>query len=393
MTAEDSKNVREESGAEKTAVVVVGGGVSGLSLATFLRKSGVACIVLERRDRTYIEARQRAGFVESRAVKMFESWGLAGLISEGPMAQHGEIRINGVSRSFEGAGQDGEHGRFCTQQQLVTNLLRTLIDEMHGDVRFEVADLSIRNEEDCLPRVSYQDANGPHELICNYVVGCDGAHSVSRSSIPHGVLTKYSYEFGYAWLAALVDSPPARGLAIMGVSDYGFAAQITRGPNRSRVYLQCDLSDGPEDWPEKRVWDELRLRFCDAAIQDAKVLTKDVIPLRSVVYMPMHYRNLFLAGDAAHLVPPTGAKGMNIALHDIDVLSKALLSAVQGGDKTALQSYSEEALPHVWREQEFSVSMTDIMHQAGDPRQHGTFRKMIARTRIDELFAATRYDD
>jgi len=379
-----------QAGIEQTAILIVGAGVAGLTLATFLRKSEVPCIVLERRNRSYIEARQRAGFLEPRAVKMFERWEMESLLPEGPIAQHGEIRINGAARPFGSVGDDAEQGRFCTQQQLVSNLLRRLIDEMGGDVRFDVADMSILNEEVGQPRVRYSDAGGHHEIVCDYIVGCDGGHSASRNTIPHGVLTKYSYEFGYAWLAALVSAAPISGQAIMAVSDHGFAAQITRGPNRSRVYLQCDVSDSPQDWPAERIWDEIRLRLCDQTIPDAAVLSRDVIPLRSVVYVPMQYRNLFLVGDAAHLVPPTGAKGMNLALHDVDVISKALVSAVHDRDETLLQGYSHDALPDVWKEQEFSVSMTDLMHDSGDPKQHGTFKQMIARTRIEQFFAAAK---
>jgi p-hydroxybenzoate 3-monooxygenase len=380
-----------ESAIEQTAVVIVGAGVAGLTLATFLHKSGVACIVLERRNRSYIEARQRAGFLEPRAVKMFERWEMEALLPEGPIAQHGEIRINGVARPFGSVGDDAEQGRFCTQQQLVSNLLRELIDEVDGDVRFDVTEMSILNKESDQPRVSYSDASGHHKIVCDYIVGCDGGHSASRNTIPHGVLTKYSYEFGYAWLAALVTAAPISGQAIMAVSDHGFAAQITRGPNRSRVYLQCDVSDCPQDWPAERIWKELRLRLGEESIPDADVLSRDVIPLRSVVYEPMQYRNLFLVGDAAHLVPPTGAKGMNLALHDVDVISRALLRALRDGDGTLLESYSDEALPDVWKEQEFSVSMTDLMHDSGDPKQHGTFRQRIARTRIEQFLAAAKH--
>jgi p-hydroxybenzoate 3-monooxygenase len=367
----------------ETTVAIIGGGVAGLTLAIFLQRSDVACVVLERRNRAYVEARQRAGFIEGDAVAMYERWGLADKLPEAPPASGFEIRINGVGRVFERPGDDGNQGRFCTQQQLVTNLLRELIDEMGGDVRFEVTDIAIQNDEDRRPRVSYCDANGTHELVCEYIAGCDGGHSVSRSSIPHGVLTKY----GYAWLAALVEAPVS-GLSVMGVSDHGLAAQITRGPSRSRVYLQCPVSDGPEDWPEERIWDEMRLRLCDNTIQSAVVLDKDVIPLRSVVYTPLQHRNLFLAGDAAHLVPPTGAKGMNLALRDVDVLAKALVSAARDDDKTALENYSVTALPHIWKEQEFSASMTDTFHDAGDPSQHGRFRQMVARKRLDAFSAS-----
>jgi p-hydroxybenzoate 3-monooxygenase len=370
---------------EETTVAIIGAGVSGLTLATFLQKSGVACVVLERRDRAYVEMRQRAGVVEARGVHMFERWGLADKLLGGPVAQTIDYRINGSSHVFELVGDGSSEGRFCTQQMLVNSLLRELIDVMAGDVRFEVTDVTIRNEEDQRPQISYSDANGSHELVCNYIVGCDGDRGVSRSSIPDGILTKYSHEFGYAWLAALVEAP-VKGHPVMGVSDHGCVAQLPRGPYRSRYYLQCELTDGPENWPDERLWDEIRLRLCDETIGNVTIHDKFFVPLRSVVYAPMQYRNLFLAGDAAHLVPPASAKGMNLALYDVDVLAQALISATRDNDTTALQNYSNTCLPHIWKYQEFAVWMTDMMHDAGDPKQHGTFYQMVARARLDNLF-------
>jgi len=370
---------------QETTVVIIGAGVAGLTLATLLQKSSVACVVLERRDRAYVEVRQRAGVVEARGVHMFERWGLADKLLAGPVAQTIDYRVNGSGRIFDAAGDDGSQSRFCTQQMLVNNLLRELIDNSAGEVRFNVSEVNIQNEEDSRPRVGYSDASGSHELVCDYIVGCDGDRGVSRSSIPNGVLTKHTHEFGYAWLAALVEAPVA-GHPIMGVSDHGFVAQLPRGPHRSRYYLQCALSDGPENWPDERLWDEIRLRLCDDTIKNAVVHDKDFVPLRSVVYAPMQYRNLFLAGDVAHLVPPTGAKGMNLALYDVDVLAQALLSAVRDHDRAALDAYSSTVLPHIWKYQEFSAWMTDTMHDAGDPTQNGTFRQTTARARLDNLF-------
>jgi p-hydroxybenzoate 3-monooxygenase len=370
---------------EKITVVIIGAGVSGLTLAAFLQNSNVACVVLERRDRTYIEMRQRAGVVDARAVSMFEKRGLADKLLSGPVAQTIDYRVNGSGRIFKITGEDGSPGRFCTQQMLVHNLLRELIDTMAGDVRFNITNVSIRNEEDQRPQVSYSDADGSHEIVCDYIVGCDGDRGVSRSSIPQDVLTRYSHEFGYAWLAALVEAP-VTGHPIMGISDHGCVAQLPRGPHRSRYYLQCALSDSHEDWTDERLWDEIRLRLCDETIENATVHDKFFVPLRCVVYSPMQYRNLFLAGDAAHLVPPASAKGMNLALYDVDVLAQALQSAVLDDDKAALEKYSDTVLPHIWNYQDFSVWMTDMMHDAGDPAQHGTFRQMTARARLDNLF-------
>jgi p-hydroxybenzoate 3-monooxygenase len=370
---------------EETMVVIIGGGVSGLTLGAFLQKSGVPCIVVERRDRAYIEMRQRAGVVDARAVRMFEKWELADKLLFGPVAQTIDYRLNGSSRIFEVFGEDGNPGRFCTQQMLVTNLMREFIDVMNGDIRFDATNVTILNEGNKRPQVTYFHGDKLHTINCRYIVGCDGDLGISRSSIPNGVLTKYSHEFGYAWLAALVEVP-LKGHAVMAVSDHGFAAQLPRGPQKSRFYLQCSLSDRPQDWPDERLWNEIRLRLGDDTIENALVHDKLFVPLRSVVHAPMQFRNLFLSGDAAHLVPPASAKGMNLALYDIDVLSQAILIAIKDNDTSALENYSDTVLPHLWNYQDFSVWMTDTMHDAGDPTQYGTFRQMTARARLDNLF-------
>ena len=335
----------------------------------------------------YLEQRQRAGVVEARGVRMFERWGLADQLLGGPVAQTIDYRLNGTSRLFELTTDDGSPGRFCTQQLLVHNLLRELLDHRAGDVRFGVADLALDLADSQRPRVRYTDATGPHELGCTYVVGCDGSRGRSRAAIPAGVLTTYSYEFGYAWLAALVEAPLV-GHPIMGVSDYGFVGQLPRGPQRSRYYLQCALSDVAEDWPDERLWDEIRRRTGDAALPNAPVLDKFFVPLRSVVHAPMQYGRLFLAGDVAHLVPPASAKGMNLALYDVDVLAQALRQTVQAHDETLLQAYSDTCLAHVWRYQEFALDMTEMLHDAGDATQHGPFRRQVARARLAALFTS-----
>ena len=218
---------------EETKVVIIGGGVAGLTLATFLTKSSVPCVVLERRDRGYVEVRQRAGVVEARGVQMFERWGFADKLLGGPVAMTIDYRDNGVSRVFTVNEEEGSQGRFCTQQMLVNNLLRELIDVQNGDVRFSVGDVAIKNEVGKRAQVDYADANGMHEIVCDYIVGADGSRSVSRRSIPEGILTKYSHDFGYAWIAVLVEAP-LKGHPVMGVSENGFVAQLPRGPQRDR---------------------------------------------------------------------------------------------------------------------------------------------------------------
>ena len=376
-----------------TAVVIIGAGVSGLTLATFLTLSHVPCILLERRNRAHIQTRQRAGAVEARAVDMFERWKLADkLLGGSTLAQAIDYRVDGVSRLFDIVDDaDSPPGRFCTQQMLVANLMQELIDVMAADVRFDATDIIIHNELGSRPTVGYMAGGSSNsdsrvELVCDYVVGCDGDQGISRSSIPPGVLTKYSHEFGYAWLAALIELP-GKGHAVMAVSKRGFAAQIPRGPQRSRFYLQSALSDRHQDWPDERIFSELRLRLNEPSLPATAVVhDKLFVPLRAVVHAPMQHNNLFLAGDAAHLVPPTGAKGMNMALYDVDILATALIAAVRDGDKGGLDGYSGAVLPHVWRYQEFSVWMTDTMHDGGDVTLHSEYRRQVARARLDALF-------
>jgi p-hydroxybenzoate 3-monooxygenase len=380
-------NTDQNKSTEEVNVVIIGSGVTGLTLATFLKKSNIKVVVLERRERAYIELRQRAGVVDARAVRMLEKWGLADQLLAGPIAQTIEYRLNGIARVFKAESEDGIQSRFCTQQMLVNNLLRELIDVMSGDVRFNVTDIDIYNEENERPIIRYVDAQGSHELLCDYIIGADADKGISRSSIPASVLTEYSYEFGYAWLAALVEAP-VTGYPIMAISDHGFVGQLPRGPQRSRYYLQCKLSDGPADWPDKRIWNEIRLRMADDTIQDAQIHTIDFVPFRSVVYAPMQYRNLYLAGDAAHMVPPVSAKGMNLGLYDVDILAQALALAINNNDRSGLDGYSDTVLPHVWNYQDYAVWMANTMHDAGDPVQHGKFRQMTARARLNNLFAS-----
>ena len=247
---------------EETTVAIIGAGVSGLTLATFLKKSGVACVIIERRDRAYIETRQRAGVVDARAVRMFEQRELADKLLAGPVAMTIDYRLNGTSRIFKTVEDGSSPSRFCTQQMLVGNLMRELFDNMAGDARWNASDVTIKNEAGQRPKVTYTDAGGTHEVVCDYIAGCDADRGVSRSSIPDGVLTRYTHEFGYAWLATLVEAP-VNGDPIMGVSDHGCVAQLPRGPQRSRYYLQCALGDSAENWPDERVWDEIRLRLND----------------------------------------------------------------------------------------------------------------------------------
>lgn len=369
----------------KTTVVVVGGGVAGLALGTFLLRSGIPCTVLEKNSREHVEQRQRAGSLDGRGVRMLHEWGVGEAV-EG----HGDERsdavlpliLHGDKRTWRmDTGEDGA-GAFIPQQVLVRNLIRIFLRD-GGDLRFEAEDVALDGLDTEQPRVRYRDGEGTHTIDCAFVAGADGFHGVSRTAIPEGVLACHSHEFGYAWLSVLAEVP-ADPSAVMAVHSRGFAAQITRGPNASRIYLQCPLGDTAGDWPDERVWDELGARFA-APVPRGPIATKQVVPLRGVVFSPMRYGRLCLLGDAAHLISPMSAEGMSLALHDAEVLAHALVHQVEKDDPSLLESYSDTCLAHVWERQASAVWMTDAMHDSGDASYRGEFRKRVALANLENL--------
>ena len=374
---------------ESTTVVVIGAGPAGLTVANLLRRSGVDCVVLERQTREYVAQRQRAGIVEPRAVRMFDSWGLAdqvlgGVPSDGVL----EIRVEGESHLVTGDdGSEGPGARICPQQVLVQKLTAAYLAD-GGDLRFEAADISLHDLTGDRPTVRYRAADGTLRAIaCAFVAGCDGDHGISRATVPDGVLTAHAFDHGIGWLTVLADAPPpARPL--LAVSGQGFAAHFPRGPLSSRYYLQCPPDDPPDAWPEARVWDALRTRLGDPALTSGPITDREIFRLRSLVHDPMQYGRLFLVGDAAHIVSPMGGKGMNLALYDADLFARAVRDSVRGHDDTGLRTYSERCLRRVWNDQEFSHWMTRTLHDAGDATRSGPFHRGLARARLDRLFTS-----
>lgn len=290
-----------------------------------------------------------------------------------------------MSRLLSEELDDHTPGRICTQQILVGKLLTLFIDEMGGDVRFEIDEVQLSNEDGQRPEIHFTDSQGAQRTVtCDYIAGCDGDRGISRDSIPQGFITTYTHDYGYAWLAALVDAPLS-GHPILSVSDRGYSAQFSRGPGKSRYYLQCPIDDTVADWPDDRVWKELRSRLFDDELAEAQIVEKTLFPLRSVVHAPMQHRNLFLVGDSAHIVPPASAKGMNMALYDVDVLARAVVSA-RNGDNAALDAYSETCLRRIWNYEEFALWLTDLLHDAGDTGLRGEFLRMTARARLARLY-------
>lgn len=255
-----------------------------------------------------------------------------------------------------------------------------------GDLRFEADDVSFEGLDGECPLVRYRDAGAAKVVSCDFVAGCDGYRGVSRTAIPPDVLSCDVQEFGYAWLTVLAEVP-ADPPAVLAVHSRGFAAQITRGPNLSRLYLRCPVTDTAEQWPDERVWPELAARFGQPAADRGTITSKEVVPLRGVVYSPMSYGRLYLLGDAAHLISPMSAEGMSLALHDAEVLARAVVRHVEKNDSSLLDGYSDTCLDHTWRRQAAAVWMTDTRHDSGDPSHRGEFRRRIARVNLDSLAA------
>lgn len=375
--------VTPDSARESTTVVVVGAGVAGLTAASLLRRCGIGCVVLERQRRAHVEQRQRAGVVEYRGARMFEDWGLGSLLDGFPTESALEIRRQGeplmllrdeLSRKYP--------GRLIPQQVLVARLIAAFADT-GGDLRFGAADVSLRCLDTDRPMVSYTDTAGQrHEIACSFVAGCDGGQGICRTHVPDGALTAYTHDYGIVWLTVLASSPPPPH-PMMAASTRGFAGHFARGPQASRFYLQCAPGEEEGDWPDSRIWLELRARLGDEGLPSGPVTEREIFHLRSCVYEPMSYGRLYLLGDAAHVIAPVGGKGMNLALHDAEVFARAVRDFARSGDERGLRAYSSECLHRVWEYQDFARWLTETTHGPADSTN--PFLARLAAARLDRL--------
>jgi p-hydroxybenzoate 3-monooxygenase len=350
----------------KTQVVIVGAGPSGLLLSQLLERNGVASIVLERQSREYVERRIRAGLLEWTTVELLEEAGLGGrMMREGLVHDGFLLAFDGRTHRIDLAGLSGRHVLVYGQ----TEIQRDLGELAAGRVVWEARDVSIRDFDGSRPRVTYRTGGAETTLECDFIAGCDGYHGICRASVPAGKIEQYERVYPFGWLGILADVAPVNDELIYANDPRGFALCSMRSRTRSRYYVQCPLDDKPEDWPDERFWEELQSRLPKefaARLITGPSIEKSIAPLRSFVAEPMRFGRLFLAGDAAHIVPPTGAKGLNLAAADVRVLSEALVEYYRAGSETLLDEYSARALARVWKAARFSWWFTTLMHRLSD---------------------------
>lgn len=349
----------------RTQVGIVGAGPAGLLLSHLLAAGGIDSIVVEDRGRAYCEARQRAGVLEDGAVRLLRRAGLAGRLDTDGI-EHGGIYLQFSGERHHIDFRELTGGRTVivyAQTEVVKDLIaRRLADG--GAIEFEVTDTTVRDLETDHPVLGYTSADGTrHEVVCDAIAGCDGFHGICRDAIPEALRTATEREYPYAWLGILADVPPSTDELIYSSHERGFALHSLRSHTVSRLYLQVPPDEPLENWPDERIWEELALRFelPGWELKTGPVLEKGITGMRSFVSTPMRFGRLFLAGDASHIVPPTGAKGLNLAFADVAVLAPALDALVRGDARPA-GAYSGTCLERVWRSTHFSWWMTTMLH-------------------------------
>jgi p-hydroxybenzoate 3-monooxygenase len=355
----------------RTQVGIVGAGPAGLLLSHLLALRGIDSIVVENRSRAYCEARQRAGLLEAGSVELLRQVGLgARMDAEG--LEHGGIYLQFAGERHHLDFRDLTGGRWVTiwaQTEIVKDLIRARL-AAGAQIEFEVSDTEVADLATEEPVLRYTDAEGTRfEVTCDAIAGCDGFHGICRDSLPSGLLRVAERDYPYAWLGILATVPPSTDELIYSRHDNGFALHTMRTPQVSRLYLQVPADEEIERWPDDRIWAELqrRLGLPDWELKTGPITEKAVSPMRSFVAAPMQYGRLYLAGDAAHIVPATGAKGLNLAIADVTVLAAALVSLLRDHDPSGTAGYSEACLRRVWRATHFSWWMTTMLHI--DPHQ------------------------
>ncbi len=371
----------------RTQVGIVGAGPAGLLLSHLLHLHGIESVVLESHSRAYVEARIRAGVLEHPVEKLLNESGVGARMRELGLPHEGiSLRTGGRDHRIDLKALTGQGIMVYSQHQIVRDLIaRRLADG--GDIRFDAAAVALCDVATDAPSIVYQKDGKQHRLDCDVIAGCDGFHGIARDTIPASVRQSFDREYPFGWLGILADVAPSSHEVVYASHDRGFALLSMRSPSVSRLYLQCEPEEDLAAWSDDRIWSELSTRLaCDGfTLRDGPITQRGVTPMRSFVVEPMQYGRLFLVGDAAHIVPPTGAKGLNLAAADVAVLTRALTAWFRTGATEHLARYGETCLRRVWKAQRFSWWMTSLLHRFSS---HTPFERRVQQAELDALFGS-----
>jgi p-hydroxybenzoate 3-monooxygenase len=378
----------------RTQVGIVGAGPAGLTLSHLLHLAGIESVVLEARSRQYVEERVRAGLLEQGTVDLLNQTGVGERMKRLGLTHHGiELRFGGRGHRIDLSGLTG--GRTVTiyaQHEVIKDLIAARL-AAGGQIVFEADEVSIHDFDGPAPKICYRKDGNVHELSCDFIAGCDGFHGVCRPTVPAGILTTYDRVYPFAWLGILAEARPSSDELIYAYHERGFALHSMRSPDVTRLYLQCAPDEDLGNWPDEKIWDELQLRLAagrDWKLNRGPVIQKGITEMRSFVVEPMQSGSLFLAGDAAHIVPPTGAKGLNLAVADVRVLARALTDYYANSNRELLTKYSEICLRRVWKVQRFSWWMTSMLHRFGNDNAFDQRRQLAELDYVTSSRAAAQ---
>ncbi|HTZ00916.1 MAG TPA: 4-hydroxybenzoate 3-monooxygenase [Xanthobacteraceae bacterium] len=369
----------------RTQVAIIGAGPAGLLLGQLLHKQGIDNVIVERHTGEYVLGRIRAGVIEQVAVDLLDEAGVGSRMhAEGLVHDGTQICVEGVRHRVDFKALTGKTVMVYGQTEITKDLMDGRAAEGAPTI-YSAYDVALHDIQGARPRVTFRKNGVGQEIECDFIAGCDGFHGISRKSVPPSAIANYERVYPFGWLGLLSDTPPVSDELIYVRSSLGFALCSMRSPTRSRYYLQCSLAEDVDSWPDERFWDELKLRLDDEArerLVTGASIEKSIAPLRSFVCEPMRFGRLFLAGDAAHIVPPTGAKGLNLAASDVQYLSRALVEHYRDKSEAGLDHYSERALLRVWKAERFSWWMTTLLHRLPD----SDFEQKMQLAELDYLF-------
>ena len=368
----------------KTQVGIIGAGPAGLFLAHILKRHGIESVILESRSRAYAEARVRAGVLESGTIDTLNNLGLGErMMREGLVDEGLDMRFEGRTIHLDLPGLTGRSVKIYGQQEVVKDLIAARVDA--GDpLVFEAEVLRLEGLDGSAPRVHYRHEGVEKTLDCVFVAGCDGFHGVSRAAVPEGLIITHTRSYDFSWLGILVKAPPLPDMTYAS-HDRGFALCSRRSLSISRLYLQVPSSDRAEDWSDARIWDELHMRMFDEGrtqVQEGEIFQRDMAQLRAFIASPMQHGRLFLAGDAVHVVPPTGAKGLNMAVADARVMARGMAAYFSGGAPAELERYSQQCIQRTWKTIRFSTYMTGLLHRFDE---HSTFDRGMQLAELEYI--------